>query len=96
MGLKFGTSTDLYDKNDLNSWESDIIEKTHIHFCKQVLGVNKQCPNVACRNELGRLPLKQITEINTIQFWINLEQSDDHVSKQCLQISKHMAEKAIR
>ena len=56
----------IYDKDDLNSWESDIIEKTHIHFCKQVLGVNKQCPNIACR-----LPLKEITEINTIKFWIH-------------------------
>ena len=43
----------IYDKDDYNSWENDIIiEKTQIQFCKQVLGANKQCPNVACRNEL--------------------------------------------
>ena len=41
---------------------NDIIEKTKIQFCtKQVLGVNRQCPNVAYRNEFGRLPLKKIT-----------------------------------
>ena len=83
-----------YDKDDYNSWENDIIEKTHIQFCKQVLGVNKQCPNAACRNELGRLPLKQIIDINIIKFWIHLEsQKDDHYAKQCLQISKDMADK---
>ena len=49
------------------------IEKTQIQFCKQVLGVNKQCPNVACRNELGRLPLKEITNVNIFKFWIHLE-----------------------
>ena len=51
----------IYGKDDYNSWENDIIEKTQIQFCKQVLtGVNKQCPNVACTNEVARLPLKEI------------------------------------
>ena len=40
------------DKDDLNTWEKDIIEKTHIFLCKQSLGVNKQCRNVDARNEL--------------------------------------------
>ncbi len=37
----------IYDKDENNSWEKDIIEKAHISLCKQALGVNKQCPNVA-------------------------------------------------
>ena len=44
------------------------IEKTQIQFCEQVLGVNQQCPNVACRNELGRLPLKEVTERKYFQI----------------------------
>ena len=28
----------IYDKDDYNSWENDIIEKTQIQFGKQVLG----------------------------------------------------------
>ena len=32
----------IYDKDDYNSWENDIIEKTQIQFGEQVLGVNKQ------------------------------------------------------
>ena len=69
----------IYDKDYYNSWDNDIIEKTQIQFGKQVLGVNKQCPNVACRNELGRLPLKEKTNVNIIKFWIHLEnKQDDH------------------
>ena len=49
----------IYNKDDYNSCENDVIEKTLIQFCKQILGVNKQCPNVACRSELGRLPLNK-------------------------------------
>ena len=72
----------IYDKDDYNSWENDIIEKTQIQFGKQVLGVNKQCPNVACRNELGRLPLKEKTNINIIKFSIHLENKKaDHYAK---------------
>ena len=91
--LMYGSEVwSIYDKDDYNSWENDIIEKTQIQFCKQVLGVNKQCPNVACRNELGRLPLKEITNVNIIKFWIHSEnKKDDHYAKHCFKISKDMA-----
>ena len=47
-----------------------------------------------CPNELGRLPRKEITNVNIIKFWIHLEnKQDDYYAKQCLQISKDMAEK---
>ena len=76
----------MYDKDDYNSWENDIIitEKTQIQFCKQVLGVNKQCPNVACRNELGRPPLKEITNVNIIKFWRHLENKQDDHYEPCI------------
>ena len=75
----YGSEVSSIDKDDYNSWENEIIEKTQIQFGKQVLGVNKQCPNVAYRNELGQLPLKKITNVNIIKFWIHLEsKQDDH------------------
>ena len=84
----------VYDKNDYNSWEKDIIERTHIHFCKLYLGVNKQCPNIACRNELGRLPIKGKIDINIIKFWLHLESlPEDNIAKQCLYLSKEMADR---
>ena len=30
----------IYDKDDYDSWKNDIIEKTQIQFCKEVLVVN--------------------------------------------------------
>lgn len=84
----------IYDKVDYNSWEKDTIERTHIYFSKLFLGVNKQCPNVACRNELGRLSLKGKIDLNIIKFWIHLENlSEDNIAKQCLYLSKEMAGK---
>ena len=85
----------IYDKDDLNFWEKDEIEKkTNIFFCKNTFGVNKQCPNVAARNKLGRLPLKLAIETAIIKFWIHLQNlPDKNIAKQCLQLSKEMAEK---
>ena len=37
------------------------------------LGLNKRSPNVASRNELGRLYLKLQITINIFKFWIHLE-----------------------
>ena len=58
------------------------------------MGVNKQCLNVAARNELGRLPLQLALEIAIVKFWIHLQNlPDKNIAKQCLQLSKEMAEK---
>ena len=84
----------IYDKDDFTNWEKDVIEKTHILPCKQSLGVNKQCPNVASRNELGNLSLKLTIDINMLKSWIHLQNlPDDNIAKQCLQLSRDMAEK---
>ena len=77
------------DKNDYNSRKKDTIERKLIHFCKLYRGVNKQCPNIACRNELGRLLLKGKIDINIIKFWLRLESlPEDNIAKQCLYLSK--------
>ena len=84
----------IYDKDDFNTWEKDEVEKTQIYFCKQFLGVNKQCPNVAARNELGRLPIKLTIDTSIVKFWIHLQNlPENNIAKQCLQISKEMADK---
>ena len=55
---------------------------------------NKRCPNVACRNELGRLPLKELADLHVLKFWIHLEnQPEDSIAKQCLKTSKEFADK---
>ncbi|XP_022809214.1 uncharacterized protein LOC111346174 [Stylophora pistillata] len=86
----------VYDKEDLFAWEKDEIEKTHINFCKQTLGVNKQCLNVAARNEMGRLPLKLTIETSIIKFWIHLRNlQDTDIAKQCLFLSKELADRNL-
>ena len=84
----------IYDKDDFCTWEKDVIEKTHIFLCKQSLGVNKRCPNVAARNELGRLSLKLNIDTVILKFWIHLQTlPENNIAKQCLQISNKMADK---
>ena len=99
MTLTYGSEVwSIYDKHDYYSWENDMMEtQTQIRFCKQILGMNKQFPNVVCRNELGRQLQKEITDVNNIiKFWIHLQNKQvDHYAKQCLQISKDMAEKNL-
>ena len=39
--LMYGSEVwSIYDKDDYDSWENDMMEKTQIQFCKEVLGVN--------------------------------------------------------
>jgi len=84
----------IYDKDNCNTWEKDDIEKTHVYFCKQLLGVNAQCVNVATRNELGRLPVKLAIETSIIKFWIHLQGlPENNIAKQCLKLSREMADK---
>jgi len=84
----------IYDKDNFNTWEKDVIEKTRIYFCKQFLGVNKQCVNIATRNELGRLFVKLAIETVIIKFWIHLQGlPENNIAKRCLKLSRKMADK---
>ena len=57
------------------------------------LGLNKRSPNVASRNELGRLSLNLQITMNIFKFWIHLEnQPPDSIANLCLNISDKMAE----
>ena len=68
--------------------------KKRIFLCKQSLGVNKLCLNIAARNELGRLSLKLAIDTNILKFYIHLQAlADDNIARQCLQFSMDMPEK---
>ena len=47
----------MYTKQDFKKWDSSPTEKIHLKFCKRYLEVNNKASNIACRAELGRLPL---------------------------------------
>ena len=86
----------IYEKDDFNTWEKDIIEKTHTFLCKQSLGINKLCPNVAARNDLGGLSLKLAINSNILKFYIHLQAlPGNNVARRCLQLNGHASENSI-
>src|SRR4029434_9328890 len=42
---------------------------------KNILGVNRSCPNIACRAELGRYPLLLDMQKRAAKFWNHLQTS---------------------
>ena len=49
------------------------VDKLHIRFCKNLLGVRQQTPNMAVYGELGRLPLSVIAKSRSIKFWLKIK-----------------------
>ena len=62
-------------KDNFSYWDKHNIEKTHLHFCKTFLGVNKKAFNIGCRAEMGRFPIKIDTKI--FKYWIHLDSLED-------------------
>merc|ERR1712002_311049 len=61
-------------KEDL--WDSNPIEKVHLEFCRNILKVHRNCPNLGCRAELGRFPLLIQIKKRAITFRNHLAKSD--------------------
>ena len=65
---------------NLQIWEKDPVERLHSQFFKYYLGLNKRAPNVAARNEVGRLSLKSRIYRNVL-FWLHLKAlPDDNIA----------------
>ena len=47
----------MHTKQDFKTWDRSHIKKIHLQFCKRYLEVNYAASKLACRAELGRLPL---------------------------------------
>lgn len=45
-----------------------LIEKVHIQFCQNILGVKSQTPNMAVLGELGRYPLAILCKERVIKY----------------------------
>ena len=69
----------LFIKSDFNYWDTSLIEKGHLQFCKCCLQVNNKASNIVCGAELGRYPL--IFDINKrILKYISYLQSKEQSS----------------
>ena len=53
------------------------LERVHVKFLKQILGVRPQTPNVAVYGELGRFPLAVVRKVNIIKHWYRILKSPD-------------------
>jgi IS1 family transposase len=61
----------------LDPGDSSIVEKFHMKFIKEILGVHCKASNVACRTELVRLPLWAKIAFSCIKFWEHLLTSEN-------------------
>ena len=70
LGVKFG------EQNIKTNWSHGVKATPklfHLEFCKNILGVNRSCPNIACRAELGRYPLLFDIQKRATKFWHHLQ-----------------------
>lgn len=74
---------------DYDKWDSSDCEKIHIRFCKHILGVNRQTPNLLCRSELGRYPIKTFNDTKIINFFKHIKELPaDSVAHQALKLDQ--------
>ena len=65
----------LYGSEVWGVYDFKNVDKLHIRFCKNLLGVRQQTPNMAVYGELGRLPLSVIAKIRSIKFWLKIKKN---------------------
>ena len=66
-----------------NKWDYNEIEKTHLQFLKQILGVNRSTTNILVRGELDRHSLQEEILRRNINFAKYINQKDNtHLVKQ--------------
>ena len=53
------------------------LERIHLQFCKQLLGVRQQTQNNFIYGELGRCNLKVYRYLSIIRYWLKIVQSPD-------------------
>ena len=73
----------------LDPGDSSIVEKFHMKFIKEIVGVNCKASNVACRAELGRLPLWAKISFSCIKFWEHLLTSENTLVFKIVQATKN-------
>ena len=81
----------MYANQDFKNWDSSPTEKIHFKFCKRYLEVNNKASNLACRAELGRLPLIIPINQKIMKYFVYLKsKDDDSIVKQSFLMSKNL------
>ena len=68
--LNYGSEVWGYNK-------ADCVEKVHLSFCKNILGVRKTTQNSFIYGELGRTPLIYKRYVNIIKYWFKILYCND-------------------
>ena len=53
------------------------IEKVHLKFLKQILGVRRQTCNIAVYGEVGRVPLYVLRKVRILKYWYKILSSQN-------------------
>ena len=48
------------------------VEKNHLKFIQQILGVLRQTSNLAVYGELGRVPLNVLHKVKVLKYWFKI------------------------
>ena len=64
-------------KSGFKTWDSSQVAKTQLQFCKRFLEVNNKASNVACRAELGRLPLNVTINQRILNYIFYIKSEDE-------------------
>ena len=67
----------LYGSELWGFYKSADVEKVHLNFCKNVLGVGKKTSNNMVYFELGRLPLNVKMKLRIFKYWIKLKTTEN-------------------
>ena len=52
--------------------KADDIEKVHVKFLKQILGVRRQTRHIAVYGEVGRVPLSVLRKVRILKYWYKI------------------------
>jgi hypothetical protein len=72
------------------------VEKFHLQFIKEILGTHCNASNVACRAELGRLPLWAKISCSCKIFWEHLLTSENTLIFKSVQATKNVNQWATK
>ena len=53
------------------------IERVHVKFLKQILGVRRQTSDIAVYGEVGRVPLSILRNVRILKYWYKILTSND-------------------
>ena len=77
------TSVLLYGSEVWGLHKSSDVEKVHVNFCREILGVGSKTAINFMYCELDRVPLTVKMKLRIFKYWLKLSRYDNCVLKAC-------------